>query len=239
MIENFLKRGKRKAPYELNEKSTIEKIDIKEGNKLKNEEKLSDAETQAFDIFTDTKENITPKIKTYLNKNNCRVYVYQNYLSKQESHALLDHCLKKIQWIHHTITVFDKEVFQPRLTCGMGTKHCYSKSMHPQAPWTEEVLKVQEKINKDMNTKFNSCLLNRYRNGNEYIASHSDDKDHLSRNGIVAGISVGQERIIVLTEKKGDKKIKFLLPNGSLFVMEGDTQEHWRHGIPKEIKESR
>src|SRR5690606_28182354 len=85
-------------------------------------------------------------------------------------------------------------------------------------------------------TSFNSCLLNYYRDGNDYIGAHSDEKKHLSKNGMVVGISLGQERTLVMESKLNSKhKIKFELPNGSLFIMEGDTQDHWKHSIPKQI----
>lgn len=93
------------------------------------------------------------------------------------------------------------------------------------------------KINGELNTDFNECLINRYRTGEDYIGFHSDNEKELS-NGIVAGISLGQERTMVLKRKDGTKEIKFILPHGSLFVMESNTQKIWLHGIPKELSKS-
>ena len=42
---------------------------------------------------------------------------------------------------------------------------------------------------------------------------------------------------MVLSSKTDDKrKVKIPLKNGSLFVMEKQTQDYWKHGIPKEKK---
>lgn len=84
----------------------------------------------------------------------------------------------------------------------MGKEYVYSGSVHPGVEWTGPITKLKERINKDLGTDFNQCLLNNYRTGNDYISNHSDNERELS-NGTVAGISLGAERILVMSKKIG------------------------------------
>lgn len=72
----------------------------------------------------------------------------------------------------------------------MGKEYAYSGSIHPATEYTDIIAELQKKINKDLGTDFNQCLLNNYRDGNNYISNHSDNEKELS-NGTVAGISLG------------------------------------------------
>ena len=175
-----------------------------------------------------------PKRFTFLNENNCCVWVQYDYLTQKASHELLFHCQKDITWIQHNIKVWNKDIPLARLTCSLGRSYQFSGNIHPKSEWTDLTKALRDCINNDLKTAFNQCLMNKYRNGNDSIGAHSDEIKYLSGNGIVAGISLGATRTLILSEKKKNRKIKFALPAGSLFVMEGDTQLHWKHGIPKD-----
>eukprot|EP01137_Pigoraptor_chileana_P004986 Opistho-2@2763 len=86
-----------------------------------------------------------------------------------------------------------------------------------------------------MGTTFNSCLLNEYRNGSQYIGFHADDEKDLGENRMVATVSLGGARDFVLKPKKseGEKTTKILLESGSLVVMAGECQRLYHHSIPK------
>jgi alkylated DNA repair dioxygenase AlkB len=82
-------------------------------------------------------------------------------------------------------------------------------------------------------------------NGAVHLGPHRDNKE----NRVIASLSLGAERDFVLTHDKHTKgedevdgllmKKRFPLKNGSLFIMQGDTQEHWKHEIAsfRSIKE--
>ena len=52
----------------------------------------------------------------------------------------------------------------------------------------------------------------------------------------IASLSLGEERVFLLKHKtrKDLPTQKLLLPSGSLLLMQGKTQQHWRHGIAKQ-----
>jgi alkylated DNA repair dioxygenase AlkB len=103
--------------------------------------------------------------------------------------------------------------------------------------FTTELLKIKTKIETKTEVKFTTCLLNLYRNGKDSNGWHADNEKELGQNPVIASISLGQERYFHLKHRK-DKtlKHKILLQHGSLMLMQGETQHHWLHQIPKTAK---
>ena len=105
-----------------------------------------------------------------------------------------------------------------------------------QPPVLEEIQKHLERY-LGGSTNFNHCMLNRYDDGSVYIGSHSDNLENLC----IASISIGAERDFILSHKKpppnrpADEsaryKKRWALADGSLLVMQGDTQKYWKHEI--------
>jgi alkylated DNA repair dioxygenase AlkB len=110
----------------------------------------------------------------------------------------------------------------------------YSGSSRLPKEWDKELLLVKCNLEKTTKTTYNSCLLNLYHNGDEGMAFHSDDQNHLARGTAVAIVSLGAERFFKLRETKNhQKQHKILLEKGSLLVMTGQTQQYYQHEIPK------
>lgn len=92
-------------------------------------------------------------------------------------------------------------------------------------------------LNRHLETNFNGVLVNRYRDGEDYISSHSDAEENLGtdRHGqhVVAGMSFGSSREIQFHDAKtGTHLLTYTLPGRSLYVMVGD-QRLVKHGIPR------
>jgi alkylated DNA repair dioxygenase AlkB len=81
-------------------------------------------------------------------------------------------------------------------------------------------------------------LLNLYRDGRDSMGMHSDDEAELGENPIIASLSVGARRRFVLEPKKKSARragrTEFWLEHGSLLLMGGTCQHHYRHGLMKE-----
>ena len=107
---------------------------------------------------------------------------------------------------------------------------------------------VQNKSNElNYNVNINSCLINKYRNGNDYISPHRDSKLSFGEDPVVCILSIGQKRILrftktepntrtmSLTKKHKDNiKIDFTLEDNSIFIMSGDSQNNYSHEILKD-----
>jgi alkylated DNA repair dioxygenase AlkB len=92
--------------------------------------------------------------------------------------------------------------------------------------------RVLDEVERQTGETFNYCLINRYR-PQDGLGEHSDDETGLADGASIAGVSFGATRDIVFREKGGrGRKIVQALPSGSLFLMKGDLQKYWKHGVP-------
>jgi alkylated DNA repair dioxygenase AlkB len=127
----------------------------------------------------------------------------------------------------------------PRLTAWFanpGLTYSYSGVTHQAVPWTAELLDVKHRAEAAAGTTWNSLLLNFYRDGQDSIGFHADDETELGTNPVIGSISLGAERRFVMKHVASGEKLEFALPHGSLLVMGGTSQHHWRHGVPKTRK---
>ncbi|MEO1452156.1 MAG: alpha-ketoglutarate-dependent dioxygenase AlkB, partial [Bacteroidota bacterium] len=71
--------------------------------------------------------------------------------------------------------------------------------------------------------------------GQDSMGWHSDDEPELGSNPVIASISLGAERDFQLRHKsRSDLPTETLrLTHGSLLLMAGPTQHHWKHQLPK------
>jgi alkylated DNA repair dioxygenase AlkB len=82
--------------------------------------------------------------------------------------------------------------------------------------------------------EFNSVLANRYRNGRDYMGWHSDNESALGPRPVIASLSVGATRRFLLKHRqRSEAKLELELPHGSLLLMRGETQTHYRHALPR------
>jgi|AntRauTorckE6833_2_1112554.scaffolds.fasta_scaffold07579_5 alkylated DNA repair dioxygenase AlkB len=95
---------------------------------------------------------------------------------------------------------------------------------------------------------FNSVLINKYKNKNEFIAAHRDSEKIFKDNPTIVSLSIGESRDFVLQRvqyskynpknMKLNKKEKslnktFRLDNGTILIMAGSSQKYFSHQILK------
>jgi alkylated DNA repair dioxygenase AlkB len=102
--------------------------------------------------------------------------------------------------------------------------------------WTKELLELKKLVEEKCETKFNSCLLNLYHDGDEGMAWHSDDEKSLGKNTVIGSLSFGAVRKFSFKHKRTGEKRDTILDSGSLLVMKGETQTNWLHKLPKSTK---
>ncbi|WP_066755751.1 alpha-ketoglutarate-dependent dioxygenase AlkB family protein [Crocinitomix algicola] len=146
-----------------------------------------------------------------------------------------NHLMHEIPWRHDEAHLYGKRIITKRKVAWYGDEpfpYRYSGTTKTALPWTKELLELKVKVEQRTKETFNSCLLNLYHDGSEGMAWHSDGERELKKNGAIAALSLGAERKFSLKHKKDRTKINFLLENGSLLVMKGETQTYWLHRIP-------
>lgn len=151
--------------------------------------------------------------------------------------SLLQELIGSTDWRHEEITVYGKSYLQPRLSAWHGNlSYSYSGIRLEPVPWTPTLLDLRARVEALTGHEFNSVLLNYYRDQKDSMGMHSDDERELGAQPAIASLSLGDERTFLLKHKtrKDLKTVKLALPAGSLLLMQGDTQQYWRHGINKE-----
>ncbi|MGY5850313.1 alpha-ketoglutarate-dependent dioxygenase AlkB family protein [Salegentibacter sp. F14] len=147
---------------------------------------------------------------------------------------------ESIPWKQDSIKLFGKEHPQPRLSAFFAdpdVNYAYSGLKLKPKEFSKEILEIKKNVETFCKCTFNSCLANFYRTGQDSMGWHSDDERELGKNPVIASVSFGAERIFHL-KNKHDKNLKqqILLGHGSLLIMEGATQHHWKHQLPKTKK---
>lgn len=172
------------------------------------------------------------------------VSYYGKVIKQPEAQYYLTRLLDNIEWKNDEAIIFGKHIITKRKVAWYGDRtyeYTYSGRTRYALPWTKELLELRKIAGEICQTKFNSCLLNLYHNGNEGMAWHSDDEKTLEKDSSIASFSFGAERKFSLKHKQSGDTISLLLETGSLLEMKGTTQTNWLHSLPKakKVKEPR
>lgn len=164
------------------------------------------------------------------------ISLYRNVIPGGEDSVILSRLIHNIDWRQESVTLFGKTHLQPRLSAWYGDNdavYTYSGIRHEPRFWTPLLATLKTRIETISGHAFNSVLLNYYRDHRDAMGMHSDDEKALGPQPLIASLSLGDTRIFVMKHKqrKDLKPVRIALPSGSLLVMEGDTQQHWKHGI--------
>ena len=167
---------------------------------------------------------------------------YPGLFETKQADSLLAKLKDGIEWTQNTIRFYGKESLVPRLEAWYGEEgksYAYSGIHMDPKPWTEELLTIKHAIEPIAGVNFNSVLINYYRDGKDRVAWHSDDEKELGKNPIIGSVSLGAERKFKLRHKQyktNGLKHEILLRHGSFLLMQGPTQHHWMHEIPRTAK---
>jgi alkylated DNA repair dioxygenase AlkB len=164
------------------------------------------------------------------------VNYYGKVLNYQAASGYLNRLLDTIAWKNDEAVIFGKHIITKRKAAWYGDKdyhYTYSNTTKQALGWTKELLELRQLVEQLTGTRFNSCLLNLYHNGEEGMAWHSDDEKSLGKDAAIASLSFGAERKFSLKHKKTKQGVSVILEHGSLLVMKGATQTNWLHCLPK------
>ncbi|AIY14617.1 alpha-ketoglutarate-dependent dioxygenase AlkB family protein [Cellulophaga baltica] len=195
-----------------------------------------------MDLFNQTDLFSTDEVrKTEFVLPGADIVLFENYFSTEESNKLFNNLIKNTPWQQEQITIHGKEVDYPRLTAWYGdaTKDMkYTNTKSTMHSWSADLLFIKERIEQEVNVKFTRCLLNYYRDGKDSVDWHQDYKGEQRKNTVIASVTLGATRPFQLkhSTRKGLKRLAIPLTHGSLLLMQGATQENWKHKIPKTTK---
>lgn len=162
------------------------------------------------------------------------------WLERHAADAVLGSLIEEVEWERHAITMFGRSVPQPRLLHFQGegdVRYRYSGDTYTARPWHPLVARIRERLEGECGERFNSALLNLYRDGRDSMGWHADDEPELGPEPVIASVSLGSARRFVLRNNDDHRRKMEISPaHGSLIVMGGDLQHHWQHQVPKTRK---
>ena len=152
-----------------------------------------------------------------------------------EPEGVLRRLLAEVDWRQDEARIMGRSVPLPRLTAWYGEKgYQYSGIDNPPRPWSPLLQDLARRAEGLAGARFNSVLLNLYRDGRDSMGWHSDDEKSLGPEPTIASLSFGATRRFRLKHKRDPGLTVALdLAPGSCLVMAGALQHHWRHALPK------
>lgn len=182
-------------------------------------------------LHNESRMNLLPKDGT--------VYYYGKIIPEEEARTYLENLLQDIAWKHDEAIIYGKHIVTKRKVAWYGDQnyaYTYSNTTKQALTWTPALIALKALVEKHTETRFNSCLLNLYHNGEEGMAWHSDDEKSLGKNSSIASLSFGAERKFCFKHKTSKESLSIVLEHGSLLLMKDNTQTHWWHCLPKTKK---
>lgn len=153
-----------------------------------------------------------------------KIAYYPAVFSASESRRLFQHFSEKLEWTQESMWMYDHTVTVPRLVARFADGE--------QRP--AEVAAVWERVESYLNAPFNGASFQYYRDANDSVAWHSDHTEDLIENAIVAVVSLGAVRkMLVRSKARPRRTFSCALEPGSIFFMGGRAQDFWEHHIPK------
>lgn len=166
------------------------------------------------------------------------VVIYRDFLDARDCELKFGILNDIVQWKQEYIRYFGREIPIPRLTAWYGDpgkSYSYSGITLNPLPWNPTLFALKNRVESLIEIQFNSVLINLYCHGKHSVSWHSDNEPELGENPVIASLSLGATRPFQFCHPKRPELgiIKVDLTPGSLLVMQGETQHHWQHRLPK------
>jgi len=165
---------------------------------------------------------------------NADVMLIDNFFTKEESDYYYNALLTQTRWREYEMPMYDKVVTAPRMISWYEDKA--NVGVDPTIPeFTDDLKAIRDRVEAEVNLKFNAVLLNLYRNGKDGVAWHSDKTNKSGNDPIIASVTFGETRLFRLRHKtdKNINQVEIPLHHGSFLLMAGTTNSFWEHQVPK------
>lgn len=180
------------------------------------------------------------------------IYFNQDFIDKDDQKRYFEYLNKYIKWELKEVVSHGTKYIQPRLVAWFGPfPYGYSGVILEANPVFPQIIQeIKNKIERLLRAQgrivnFNSVLLNKYRDGKDGVAWHSDNELSMGISPLIASVSLGDTRRFELKRKplenkepnmdKNSTEIVLFLDSGSLVIMDGAMQHDWLHRIPIEF----
>jgi alkylated DNA repair dioxygenase AlkB len=160
-----------------------------------------------------------------------------DFLSRAQADAAYAEFHANLRWEHPELVMFGRRVVAARMEAWYGdpgAAYRYSGLDHDPLPWTARLAQMRDRAQQATGSHYNSVLANLYPDGSVGAGWHSDDERALGSQPTIASVSLGAPRRFLFRHKADGDTIEVTLAHGSLLLMSGQTQQCWKHSVPKE-----
>jgi alkylated DNA repair dioxygenase AlkB len=145
---------------------------------------------------------------------------------------LFEQLVEVVPWKSERRKMYDRTVDVPRLLGFYGEDEPLPHPVFDEAKSALSAHYAKEPTGPFLSTGF--CL---YRDGRDGVAWHGDTIGRTSTvDTLVAIISLGSRRRLLLRPKGGGPARRFEVGEGDLLVMGGSCQRTWEHTVPKTVR---
>ena len=153
----------------------------------------------------------------------------------EDKDTIYNHLLNDLEWLE--MTEARKEYFMSDESISYKYGNGVAARTYTSSLFSAHIKNLMNKINSDYNCNYNVCFLNRYDTQKNALGWHADDSPEMNTEHAICVVSFGAEREIWVKGKsfKGEipKDDRYLLENGSLFIMPAGFQENNFHKMPR------
>jgi alkylated DNA repair dioxygenase AlkB len=183
-----------------------------------------------------------------------RLRHWRAWLPPRRADALRAPLGAEVPWKQETISLYGRRHPLPRLTCWMADPGCgyrYSGLENVPEPWSPAAAQLRLELEAVTGWRFNSLLLNRYRDGRDAMGWHADDEPELDPAAPIASLSLGAHRDFRLRPRPSPRAggpppngyaaaactpLSLELAHGDLLLMEPPSQLWWQHAVPRRLR---
>lgn len=143
------------------------------------------------------------------------------------SDTLFAELVARLSWQQRRVPMYGRMVDEPRLTAWWSLQQCLADVRQPVLG------AMADALGRHYGVSFDSLGCNLYRTGADSVAWHTDRNGRGVPETVIAVVSVGAPRPFLVRPIGGGASRSFLLGQGDLLVMGGETQHHFEHSVPK------
>lgn len=174
------------------------------------------------------------------------VVLVPGWLPPAEADGVLERLDAEVRCEPAEVTLFGQTRPIPRLQAwhgDAGASYRYSGLAMQPAPWTPTLQALRERLERLRGApRFNSVLINLYRDGRDCVGWHADDERELGAQPVIASLSLGATRRFHLKARPGSaaavsKPVRLELAHGDLLVMRGHSQRDYLHCAPRTARD--
>ena len=151
----------------------------------------------------------------------------RGWLARERADRLLAEIRRSSTWLRERRVMYDRTVAVPREQAWVGAG-C-ERSLWP------DLASIRDDLEALSGTSFPFVLFNRYRDGSDSVAWHSDRPiPGTAEPAIVASLTLGATRAFDVRAKRARSRVVSVdLEHGDLVLMGAGAQERFEHRVPK------